>query len=258
MLKKGRQSKAGRKNKHRREEGEIENAVGNFAVDVNHLEVYDPVYIGSDTKYTFSCEPGKSYQFRVQAFNSVHAETEARAKKTAEAVGIMGAKSFSRLSEPCVVHADNSATVDLRPVSVRSSSITIAWNSVAIKKKLPHKQNWTEVVNAWAQATADFGSVNSATVRKVFMKYDEDCSGFLESSELRKLLRDLGIQPDSLIFDRAVEALDTDGNGRVDLEEFTRWYSDDSAPVEYIVTCVEKKAKEDRDVNPRPDCISWL
>ena len=47
------------------------------------------------------------------------------------------------------------------------------------------------------------------------------------------LLRDLGIKPDTLLFDKALDALDADGSGRVDLQEFTAWYSDNSAPIEH-------------------------
>ena len=247
VLKKGRTStKSGSKRRGYEAPGSIENAVGNFSCDVTHLEVYEPVYIGSDTSFTFTgCEPGKSYQFRVQAFNTVFAEAEARTMSSDATV-----KSFSRLSEPCVVHASHSAKVSLRASSVRSTSVSFTWKEVNVKSKVPHKTDWTEVVNAWAQANADFGSVNSATVRKVFMKYDEDCSGNLDASEIRKLLRDLGITPGSLTYERALATLDAGGRGRIDLATFSSWWRDENAPIEYIITRTRSKGAGNSSLLP--------
>eukprot|EP00441_Pelagodinium_beii_P043394 CAMPEP_0197627016 /NCGR_PEP_ID=MMETSP1338-20131121/5749_1 /TAXON_ID=43686 ORGANISM="Pelagodinium beii, Strain RCC1491" /NCGR_SAMPLE_ID=MMETSP1338 /ASSEMBLY_ACC=CAM_ASM_000754 /LENGTH=1038 /DNA_ID=CAMNT_0043197627 /DNA_START=1 /DNA_END=3117 /DNA_ORIENTATION=- len=53
-----------------------------------------------------------------------------------------------------------------------------------------------------------------------FRACDEDGSGFVESAELAELLRSFGIEPMSHVLQQAIEEVDEDGRGELDLEEF--------------------------------------
>lgn len=76
------------------------------------------------------------------------------------------------------------------------------------------------------QATAD--AVESAnervTIENAFAKYDTDRSGFIEADELRGLLAELGATLSPKEAKRALQILDVDGSGMIELEEFKQWW----------------------------------
>jgi hypothetical protein len=63
-------------------------------------------------------------------------------------------------------------------------------------------------------------------VRDLFQKYDEDCSGELEIDELSKIVTALrggiGVKPSEVR--AALKAMDEDGGGTIDEQEFVSWW----------------------------------
>ncbi|KAJ9470476.1 Calmodulin [Diplonema papillatum] len=60
-------------------------------------------------------------------------------------------------------------------------------------------------------------------LRFSFEKADVDKSGFLEQAELEAALKNQGCNMSEEQFARLVSAMDTDGDGRISLEEFERF-----------------------------------
>eukprot|EP00928_Gymnodinium_smaydae_P014841 TRINITY_DN15449_c0_g2_i2.p1 TRINITY_DN15449_c0_g2~~TRINITY_DN15449_c0_g2_i2.p1 ORF type:complete len:1040 (-),score=215.93 TRINITY_DN15449_c0_g2_i2:130-3249(-) len=58
-------------------------------------------------------------------------------------------------------------------------------------------------------------------IRKTFDKFDDDGSGYLETSELLSVLRALGVHPVPSALEETLGLVDEDKNGVVDFEEFT-------------------------------------
>ena len=52
----------------------------------------------------------------------------------------------------------------------------------------------------------------------------DDGDGQLDREEVRKLARAMGVKMSDVEVDNAMAAMDRDGSGTVDLEEFTRWW----------------------------------
>ena len=57
--------------------------------------------------------------------------------------------------------------------------------------------------------------------KTVFMKYDADNSGFIEVAELGKVFGALDIQTSDQELEQLITDVDADGNGTLDLGEFT-------------------------------------
>ena len=64
------------------------------------------------------------------------------------------------------------------------------------------------------------GGVGSSTVKRVFDRYDVDNSGQLDTHELRSFLRDMGMPYDDDGVDACLIELDSNDDGKVDLDEF--------------------------------------
>eukprot|EP00455_Lapot_gusevi_P040963 TRINITY_DN46_c0_g1_i2.p2 TRINITY_DN46_c0_g1~~TRINITY_DN46_c0_g1_i2.p2 ORF type:complete len:484 (+),score=247.66 TRINITY_DN46_c0_g1_i2:72-1454(+) len=64
-------------------------------------------------------------------------------------------------------------------------------------------------------------------IERLFKQYDEDNSGFIDKSEFQHLAGELGIilLPDSL--ERAIQTIDTSGDGKISFDEFYRWLKAD-------------------------------
>jgi Ca2+-binding EF-hand superfamily protein len=66
-----------------------------------------------------------------------------------------------------------------------------------------------------------------AELREIFSHFDKDKSDSIEANELLRLLRALGDEPTADDLAMALEALDTDHNGRISFEEFTSWWANE-------------------------------
>jgi len=66
------------------------------------------------------------------------------------------------------------------------------------------------------------GGMGDSEIRAAFRRYDANNSGKLDYKELRVALRGLGVNADNTEATRILQAYDEDGNGLMDLDEFTR------------------------------------
>jgi Ca2+-binding EF-hand superfamily protein len=70
--------------------------------------------------------------------------------------------------------------------------------------------------------------LNSYKVKDVFEKYDTDKSGYLDKKEMKELFKNLNRQLERFYSDheqeRIFKNLDKNGDGRISLEEFKRFY----------------------------------
>lgn len=100
---------------------------------------------------------------------------------------------------------------------------------------------WAEVLGAWLQTKqeekddshSDWNfSYSKKTptdeARNAFAKLDTDESGFIDEKELRSALRMLGEYLDEDEVKACLAAVDTSKDGKISLEEFTAWFTDES------------------------------
>ncbi len=65
-----------------------------------------------------------------------------------------------------------------------------------------------------------------AEIREIFDHYDENKNGSIESSEFATLLNALGADMSDSEVATGLRALDDDGNGTIEFEEFVAWWAD--------------------------------
>ena len=61
-------------------------------------------------------------------------------------------------------------------------------------------------------------------VKPQFKKYDKDGSGNIEKDELEDLIKDFGIDLKEYKIEDALRDMDTNEDGKIDYDEFCRWY----------------------------------
>jgi hypothetical protein len=66
--------------------------------------------------------------------------------------------------------------------------------------------------------------ITKKALETMFNEYDKDGSGGLDASELQTLAASIGIMWDASQVEEAVTAIDTDGNGVIDITEFATWF----------------------------------
>lgn len=59
-------------------------------------------------------------------------------------------------------------------------------------------------------------------IREAFAYFDRDNSGYISVDELNEVMSKMGRHYSKNELDRMVRAVDTDGNGRIEINEFTR------------------------------------
>jgi hypothetical protein len=62
------------------------------------------------------------------------------------------------------------------------------------------------------------------TLKKVFMEYDEDDSGFIDKAELKAMMEKMGTKLNDEQVKVALKDLDLNGDGVIDFNEFSQWY----------------------------------
>jgi hypothetical protein len=66
--------------------------------------------------------------------------------------------------------------------------------------------------------------ITKKTLETMFNDFDKDGSGALDAGELQTLAASIGIMWDASQVEEAVQAIDTDGNGTIDIKEFATWF----------------------------------
>lgn len=65
-----------------------------------------------------------------------------------------------------------------------------------------------------------------AELREIFNHFDKNQNGKIESSEFSALLEALGADMSEFEVTTGLRALDDDGNGTIEFEEFAAWWAD--------------------------------
>lgn len=66
--------------------------------------------------------------------------------------------------------------------------------------------------------------ITKKTLENMFNDFDKDGSGGLDAAELQTLAASIGIMWDASQVEEAVQAIDSDGNGVIDIKEFATWF----------------------------------
>ncbi|KAM7252623.1 hypothetical protein ACFE04_008132 [Oxalis oulophora] len=64
-------------------------------------------------------------------------------------------------------------------------------------------------------------------IKQIFSKFDKNNDGSISADELHDVLASLGFKPSTAEVDGLMKALDKDGNGHIDLDEFVEVFSHD-------------------------------
>lgn len=65
-----------------------------------------------------------------------------------------------------------------------------------------------------------------AELHEIFNHFDKNQNGAIESNELAELLEALGAEMSDSEVATGLRALDEDGNGTIEFEEFAAWWAD--------------------------------
>jgi len=69
------------------------------------------------------------------------------------------------------------------------------------------------------------GKMQDTSCERIFSKYDHNHDGSVDVAELRSICMEMGALLTEEELRIAVRVLDTDGNGKIEFEEFKRWWS---------------------------------
>jgi len=73
---------------------------------------------------------------------------------------------------------------------------------------------------------ADLSDDELAELRETFNHFDLDGNGRMDTKELANLLTSLGGDDAADGLDAAIAALDSDGNGTIEFDEFVEWWTE--------------------------------
>merc|ERR1719487_127229 len=68
--------------------------------------------------------------------------------------------------------------------------------------------------------TGGFTEDEREEIDACFDKFDADMSGNVSSEELMRVFKYMGFNPSQEVFEKVVKAVDTDGSGEIDRDEF--------------------------------------
>lgn len=199
---------------------------------------YVEIYRGTKSSFVVhGLASGSTYQFRVQAYNEEN--------------------MFSLHSEPVVVNtllqtpSPPSITEFSSCSSLTSSAVKLKWAAANARPCLSHEalqarskqssslrkggpsgdDQITRILKEWAQETSlDDGCVD---FRAKFERYDVDRSSFIELPEFKTLLEELGVPATEERLAAYMEEFDTDSDGKISFQEFTRWWN--KTDVQYVL-----------------------
>jgi hypothetical protein len=86
------------------------------------------------------------------------------------------------------------------------------------------EESSNEIENVIQWCTQRYRDLYENDMLKAFSTYDIDESGTIDHRELKNLLKDLGHALSDEEIDAAMDSLDTNGDGVIDINEFAMWY----------------------------------
>ena len=185
-------------------------------------------------------QPGKSYRYRVVAFNSegvagppsetivVHTLIDTPAAPLVSMTPLANGK-FAPLSMTATAASSSTDSNAGKKSAISAQKVTIFWkdrntgNSNSREKKFVNKMlgDWTG-----SQGSGEPGT-NSVSIEAAFAHYDRDRSGSIDPSEFALLLEDLGVEPTPDRISFAFSQLDKNNDGGISFEEFSTWWRAD-------------------------------
>jgi len=99
------------------------------------------------------------------------------------------------------------------------------WSGVA-KAPRSKPRVWDQDQRSPEAPTAVAGEHSNDDLRVAFARFDEDRNGTIETRELAHLFEALGQQPDDEAIADAMKTLDTDGSGKISIEELAAWWDE--------------------------------
>lgn len=199
---------------------------------------YVEIYRGAKSSFVVhGLASGSTYQFRVQAYNeenmfSLHSEA------------VVVNTLLQTPSTPVIAESSSDR-------SLTSSTVKLKWAAANARPCLSHEalqarskqttaarnggpsgdDQITRILKEWAQETSlDDGCVD---FRAKFDRYDADKSSFIELPEFKTLLEELGVPATEERLAAYMEEFDTDSDGKVSFQEFTRWWN--RTNVQYVL-----------------------
>lgn len=184
--------------------------------------------------------PGKSYRYRVVAFNIdgvagppsesivVHTLIDTPAAPLVSMVSLAAGK-YAPLSMTAGSSAAAAEAAAGKKAAIQAQKVTIYWkdrnsqNTNSREKRFVSKMlgDWTG-----SQGSGEPGS-NSVSIEAAFAHYDRDKSGSIDPSEFALLLEDLGVDPTPDRISFAFSQLDQNHDGGISFEEFSTWWRAD-------------------------------
>ena len=190
-------------------------------------------------------DPGKSYRFRIYSINIdgirgpaspavlVHTMLETPSAPTlpsSVATAALAAGAASTLSS-------NSSTPFRSGVNARS--IQLSWKPRNLLTNTRDKAFVDRMLGDWTHSHGENGGADAGvSIEVAFGKYDKNQSGDIDVSELACVLEDLGVEVTEERLAQAFALLDSNGDGTISFEEFSRWWRADH------VTYVVKRSEE--------------
>jgi len=95
----------------------------------------------------------------------------------------------------------------------------------ADKTDKTEKKKVNLTLSTQALQEAEAGKLKDSSCEMIFSKYDHNHDGSVDVAELRAICMEMGVFLSEEELRIAIHIMDTDGNGKIEFEEFKRWWS---------------------------------
>ncbi|ETV94637.1 hypothetical protein H310_11631 [Aphanomyces invadans] len=188
---------------------------------------YSEIYRGTKPYFVvLGLAAGTAYQFRVQSLN------EDDVASLHSAATVVHTALTTPQAPVVTTLGDSSVTLQWAEGSAQASDqLTLAQKTKRMKKGAVLDDTVHRMLKEWAKET----NVDSPTIDFAgkFKRYDADGSGYIELSEFKTLLTELGVSPTPDRVQAYLTEFDTNNDGKISFEEFKTWWNKDD--VEYVL-----------------------